>query len=659
VSSARADGPRAAFAEVAERIRAAVAVVAATEPQPLDPFRGLYLSDDAALALAHASGPAAADGGVAQATRLLGLDDLDAALLALCAAPELDARLGRLVGFLHDDLTRRLVSPRLAARLLDDREVLVRLSAQGRLRRLGAVRLLDDEPGVALADRLLKVDSALTGFLLGAQLQSAATDERLVAPVPEGPGRPETVAALRALLGARDGAAGVLAVGPDGPELLAEALGRPVLVVPGRHAATPDAAAAARLRAVLAGAAACFDADGLEPAQREAAGAVLAGLDGPALLWSRSSDELALGELAVMVVPVAPLGFAERVDAWRRHVPGVEVDAVAARFRLGLGQVARAAAIARAAARAAGRPEVAAADLERGAREASRTALGALATRIEPRYGWSDLVLPARELEQLQQIDGRLRHRDLVLSGWGYERVVSGAEGLKILFAGPSGAGKSMAASVLAGGLGLELYRIDLAGLVSKYVGETERNLERLFAAARDANAVLFFDEADALFGKRSEVRDAHDRYANIEVAYLLQRMESHPGAVVLATNLRSNMDDAFLRRLDVVVEFPMPAADDRERLWRRLLPAEAPVAADVDVAALAQLFELSGGSIRNCTVAAAFLAASDGGEIGMAHLAQAVALEYRKHGRLTLEADFAHLHAHVEPVPSRATNSR
>jgi SpoVK/Ycf46/Vps4 family AAA+-type ATPase len=350
-----------------------------------------------------------------------------------------------------------------------------------------------------------------------------------------------------------------------------------------------------------------------------------------------------------MVVSVPALTFAERVTAWRRLLPDADVDGVAARFRLGLGQISRAADIAHASARGEGRSSLASGDLERGAREASRTALGTLATRVEPRHGWDDLVLPSRQLEQLHQIDARLRHRDLVLSGWGFERIAGRAEGLKILFAGPSGTGKSMASSVLAAGLGLDLFRIDLAGLVSKYVGETEQNLERLFAAAHDANAVLLFDEADALFGKRSEVKDAHDRYANIEVAYLLQRMEDHPGAVVLATNLRSNMDDAFLRRLDVVVDFPLPTVEDRKRLWRHMLPDEAPVADDVDVDELAKLFELTGGSIRNCTVTAAFLSAADGGSITMAHVVQAVALEYRKNGRLTLEADFAHLHAHVD----------
>jgi SpoVK/Ycf46/Vps4 family AAA+-type ATPase len=215
------------------------------------------------------------------------------------------------------------------------------------------------------------------------------------------------------------------------------------------------------------------------------------------------------------------------------------------------------------------------------------------------------------------------------------------SQGLKVLFAGESGTGKTLAAQVIATDLGLDVFRVDLATVVSKYIGETERNLDRIFAAAEGSNAILFFDEADALFGKRSEVKDAHDRYANIEVAYLLQRMETYPGAVVLATNYRRNIDEAFLRRLDFAIDFPFPDAADRVHIWRRLLPDGAPVGADVDVDALASRFELAGGSIRNCSVAAAFMAADDGGTIGMRHLVDAVAAEYRKMGRLTMDSEF------------------
>jgi SpoVK/Ycf46/Vps4 family AAA+-type ATPase len=217
-----------------------------------------------------------------------------------------------------------------------------------------------------------------------------------------------------------------------------------------------------------------------------------------------------------------------------------------------------------------------------------------------------------------------------------------------VLFAGESGTGKTMGAQVLGAELGLELFRVDLATVVSKYIGETEKNLERIFSAADGSNAILFFDEADALFGKRSEVSDSHDRYANIEVAYLLQRMEQYPGAVILATNYKRNIDDAFIRRLDFVVDFPFPEAEDRRRIWSLVIPDAAPLADDVDLDFLATQFKLSGGAIRNCSLAAAFQAADGDTEIQMRHLVRAVAQEYAKQGRLTLEADFARFHEFV-----------
>ena len=228
-----------------------------------------------------------------------------------------------------------------------------------------------------------------------------------------------------------------------------------------------------------------------------------------------------------------------------------------------------------------------------------------------------------------------------------------------MLFAGESGTGKTMSAQVLAAELGLELFRVDLATIVSKYIGETEKNLDRIFSAAEGSNAILFFDEADALFGKRSEISDSHDRYANIEVAYLLQKMEGYPGAVILATNFRRNIDDAFVRRLDFVIDYPFPEADDRERIWALVLPDTAPLRRrHRPRASSPQNFKLSGGAIKNCSLSAAFQAADDGDVIEMRHLVRAVAQEYGKQGRLTLEADFEHFHElirvpHGRPPPA------
>src|SRR4030095_12722278 len=203
---------------------------------------------------------------------------------------------------------------------------------------------------------------------------------------------------------------------------------------------------------------------------------------------------------------------------------------------------------------------------------------------------------------------------------WGYGRKHARKTGITALFAGPPGTGKTMAAEIVAGSLGLDRYRIDLSAVVSKYVGETEKNLERIFRAADQGDAVLLFDEADALFGKRSEVRDAHDGYANVEVAYLLQRLESYAGLAVLTTNLRGNIDEAFIRRLDCVIEFPLPEEAERLRIWPLALPTEAPLDASVDLQFLARKFKLAGGHIRNIALTAGFLAAEDAHSIGMAH---------------------------------------
>jgi SpoVK/Ycf46/Vps4 family AAA+-type ATPase len=230
----------------------------------------------------------------------------------------------------------------------------------------------------------------------------------------------------------------------------------------------------------------------------------------------------------------------------------------------------------------------------------------------------------------------------VVYEAWGFERKVAGGCGLAALFAGPSGTGKTMAADVLACELGLDLYKIDLSTVVSKYIGETEKNLARIFDEAATSNAVLFFDEADAMFGKRSQVRDAHDRYANLEISYLLQKMEEHEGVVVLATNLRKNLDDAFIRRLHVTIEFPVPDVTDRRRIWEQIWPEATPREEGLDLDLLAQRIDLPGGNIRNIALAGAFLAAADGGVVTMAHLLRATRREYQKMGKVLTTGEFA-----------------
>ncbi|MGL5064914.1 MAG: ATP-binding protein [Microcoleus sp.] len=274
------------------------------------------------------------------------------------------------------------------------------------------------------------------------------------------------------------------------------------------------------------------------------------------------------------------------------------------------------------------------------ARARSGHDLTALARKIEPQYTWNDIILPADHQTQLREICNHIKYRNLVHEVWGFDRKLSLGKGLNVLFSGPPGTGKTMAAEVIASELQLDLYKIDLSQIVSKYIGETEKNLNRIFTAAANSNAILFFDEADALFGKRSEVKDARDRYANIEIGYLLQKMEEYEGLAILTTNLRCNMDDAFVRRLRFIIEFPFPNEQQRRQIWSKILPDPMPCSPDLNLDFLARRFEITGANIRNIALAAAFLAADDGRVINMNHLLQAMRREYQKLGRILMEDD-------------------
>ncbi len=280
-------------------------------------------------------------------------------------------------------------------------------------------------------------------------------------------------------------------------------------------------------------------------------------------------------------------------------------------------------------------------DLFAASRAHSNQKLVALATKIVPRYQWEDIVLPNDTIAQLHEMVNTVRQRPMVYGKWGFDRKVALGKGLSALFAGESGTGKTMAADIMAGELGQDLYKIDLSMMVSKYIGETEKNLNRVFSEAETSNAILFFDEADAIFGKRSEVKDSHDRYANIEISYLLQRMESYDGVVILASNLRGNLDEAFTRRLHFIVEFPFPEAADREVIWKVNFPPETPLGDDVDFRLLARRFRIAGGNIRNIIMAAAFLAAERNSAVCMRHLLHGTRREYQKIGRLIDEELF------------------
>lgn len=321
------------------------------------------------------------------------------------------------------------------------------------------------------------------------------------------------------------------------------------------------------------------------------------------------------------------------------------ISKIVGTFRLTPGQIRDATNAARSLAlwESPAAPRIRKEHLMRGCRGQLSTNLGKFATRITPTYTWDDIVLPADQMDQLQEICAQFRYSFTVLKHWNFDSKLSYGRGIAALFAGPSGTGKTMAAEVVASELGLPIYKVNLAAIVSKYIGETESNLNRVFDEAQDSNAILFFDEADAIFGRRSIVKDSHDRHANTEVAFLLQKLEEMDSQLaILSSNLKANIDTAFFRRIRFILDFSMPTRQLREQIWRGVFPHESPVCADVDFALLARRLEISGGNIKNIGLRAAFSAAAAGEEITMNHLEQASRRELQKIGRPWQGAEFA-----------------
>ncbi|WP_421734260.1 ATP-binding protein [Cellulomonas sp.] len=654
---------------VEERVRELIERRRRDDPQPDDPFRGLYLSDETVErllsggALEPLSGivgartracEEAADAAEAAGERLrlrelarvFDLEPLDVELLLVALACEVDSRFEQLFGYLNDDVTRRRPSAAVALALCG----VPLASSHGRHRLehgpLVASGLLElEEPDRPLPGRPLRVPDRVVGHLLGDDAPDRGLDGVLVEVDEVLWGDPARLASALAggarLVYLREpptGSGRVLAV------RALHATGHRALVLDGSAlAATPDL-----LRTVRTA---------VREAHLTRSGVVVGGVEDlvehpralralvaaqvPVLVVGRRSWDPVWSDWPPLLFDVPPSTVAERTELWLRSLGADLQDTAAATapFRLRPEQVTRAARAARQQATLDGALTV---DHVRvGARAENGTELERLARRIEPAVGWDDLVLPASALTALHEISTRARYREQVLGDWRMRPGGGRGHGVAALFAGDSGTGKTMSAEVVARDLGLELYVVDLATVVDKYIGETEKNLERIFAGAASVNAVLLFDEADAVFGRRSEVKDAHDRYANIESAYLLQRMETFDGLVVLATNLRANIDDAFIRRLDVLVDFPLPDASQRVALWDRSLGRRVPRDYDIDLTFCAEAFELAGGAIRSAAVTAAYLAADDGGTVAMRHVVAAVYREYRKLGRLTLESEF------------------
>ena len=326
----------------------------------------------------------------------------------------------------------------------------------------------------------------------------------------------------------------------------------------------------------------------------------------------------------------------ERIRLFRAALSGLELEGataeeLAAKFRFSPRQIALGCRQAAGLARLDGRGTIPSRELHQCCYRQAVHKLDDLARRVRPAFSWGDVVMPEDQKKLLQHACGHIKYQYQVYCQWGFDKKIAYGRGLSILFAGAPGTGKTMCAQVIANELNMEMYKINISQIVSKYIGETEKNLHAVFTEARKSNCVLFFDECDAIFGKRSEVKDAHDRNANVEVAYLLQQIEEYDGVCIMATNLIGNIDEAFMRRITYVVRFPFPDAAAREEIYRRTLPEGAPLSDDIDWAFLAEKFELSGGHIKNIVLSAAFLAAQEGAPIGMSHLLRSAVGELKK----------------------------
>ena len=626
--------------------------------------------------------------------QLFHLTPFDVGAVLVCLAPELDLKYEKLYAYLHNDVTRKRPSVDLILQLfchsLEEKlQARTRLIAAASLFKQELLAYTNDaqkEP-LTLLSRFVKIDDRIFNYLLDIDvideqlmpftkfLVPCASVEELLLPAELQESLVRFFQAQAASL-ARDekpGARVFLLHGPAGvgkkftAEALCQSAGMRLLVadVPQMlsKGATVASLALRLLReAQLRSAAVYLDhAEALLAEDEKTAGArqallkALEAWPGIVFLGSEQTwDTNMVPPTDVLFKLVCPTpSYPLRKQLWQTFcVQGgyqvssqVDLDALADRFRFTAGQIRSALAEAShlAVIRHPNNGAISPDDLYQACRTQSSTQLTTLARKITPLYTWQDLILPRDRLGQLREICAHVKYRQQVFDTWGFDRKISLGKGLSVLFVGPSGTGKTMAAEIIASELQLDLYKIDLSCVVSKYIGETEKNLSRIFQEAEQSNAILFFDEADAIFGKRSEVKDSHDRYANIEINYLLQKLEEYEGIVILASNFQKNMDEAFTRRMRFIIEFPFPDEVYRYRIWKSVFPADTPLGDDMDFEFLAKKFKMSGGNIKNIAMGAAFLAAEDAGIVSMEPVIRATKREYQKMGRLCVKADFEH----------------
>jgi hypothetical protein len=600
---------------------------------------------------------------------LFGLDLFEQDTLLLAVAPHLDSDFERLFAYVQDDMTCRYPTPRLALELFADKADIYRaresLLPPSTLRRYRLITAESDVQSNIFASRPLRVDERVLNFLLGAnhpheQMNGllgevpspllSASDRRQIGKIVLWLRSRTELAPMRT----------VNFVGDDGSTLrnlaraTCDALGLGLLEI---RAANLSASLGERREmfsllpreAVMMHAAFYCDLGAVRTEDNSRLIQELAGMQAMLMVGSLTAWQ---GERETLTVKVARPGPAEQAELWKEAMisagisPNGQISGLTEQFDFTACHISRAVALAQAGASTHEGSALTDEQIWRACALQAAPALDERAQMISPCYDWNDLVLPPEPFQQLQEIAAQVAHRAQVYGQWGFGKKLSRGRGISALFAGPSGTGKTMAAEVLARHLQLDLYRIDLAGVVSKYIGETEKNLRSVFDAAERGGVILFFDEADALFGKRSEVKDSHDRYANIEVNYLLQRMEDYRGLAILATNRKSALDSAFLRRLRFIVDFPFPDPAHRLRIWKSVFPEQAELDG-VDFTSLSRL-EIVGGHIRNIALAAAFLAANEGTAITMPHLMRAARREYTKMDRVVQDSDFGAYHEAV-----------
>jgi len=612
---------------------------------PESPATAPPIEDEASLAAAMSSPPA-----LALLGGLFGLSPFEEQLVLLCAGIELDGQMAPLCAALHGDAQRPYVTFSLALALLPAAHWSA-LSPAAALRRW---QLIHVEPGRALVHSPLRLDERVLHYLTGVNY----LDEPLAGWV-----RPLTT--TTALAPSQQQLAEIMVAawstapttGPlpvmqlwgaeveDKRAVAAAAcaqLGMQLYVLPAATLPTNPSELQRLQRlwereATLSNAVLLLDGDeqpGNEAVVESQIVRFLENSEGATILTSR--ERYSLGQRVCLTFEVQKPAPAEQQDLWHSALGqqaaslNGQLDQLVTQFNFNTATIIATWHNAQSQWQATGAtPAQLGEVIWEGCRRQARPQLDQLAQAIDPVATWADLILPAAQLAVLQEVTIHVRQRRQVYDQWGFATKSKRGLGISALFAGASGTGKTLAAEVLANALRLNLYRIDLSAVVSKYIGETEKNLRRIFDAAEAGGVILLFDEADALFGKRSQVKDSHDRYANIEVSYLLQRMEAYRGLAILTTNMKEALDNAFLRRLRFVVQFPFPDATQRAQIWGQIFPATLPTA-PLDLQKLARL-NIAGGNIRNIALNAAFLAADAGEPVGMAHLLRATQREYMK----------------------------